>query len=137
MRHICWGVLLVCVIGMGMTACGIAEGPRQKLTMATYHFNEGLRWGRYNDVFPVVDPEVLDSFKALHEGWGETLLESDAEILETVYDDKQHKAVVSVRFTWYRKSEMVVHSTVTRQHWEYKNSGWVMMAEEHLSGTPF
>jgi len=124
-------------LSLFLSACGIAEGPQQKLTVSVFNFNEGLRWGRYNDVMPIVDKAALEHFTKMHEGWGDSLLISDAEVVQTIYDSKAHKAVVSIRFTWYKKSQMVVNTTVTNQHWEYRDSGWVMMAEEYLSGTPF
>lgn len=117
--------------------CGIAEGPREKLKQSSFAFNEGLRWGRYNDVLPIVDSQALDHFTEIHQGWGDSLLVSNAEIIQTVYDDKERKAIITVKFTWYRKKEMVVHSTVTNQHWEYRDAKWWMMAEEYQSGEPF
>jgi len=129
--------MLLITAALFLSSCGLAEGPRQKLTVSVFNFNEGLRWGRYNDVMPVVDKAALEHFTKMHQGWGESLLISDAEVVQTIYDDKAHKAVVTLKFTWYRKSEMVVNTTLTNQHWEYRDSGWVMMAEEFLSGTPF
>jgi hypothetical protein len=73
----------------------------------------------------------------MHKGWGESLFVSGAEIVQTVYDDKNRKAVLTVKYTWYRKTEMVVYETVTLQHWEYVNAKWKMMAEEYQSGKSF
>ncbi|MBN2340440.1 MAG: hypothetical protein JXX29_01115 [Deltaproteobacteria bacterium] len=117
--------------------CGLAEGPKEKLDRGIYQFNEGLRWGRYNDVLPVVDDEALDHFKKLHEGWGSNVQISSAEVLQVIYDEVNRKALVSVKFTWFRKNEMVVYDTVTNQHWEYREGKWWMVAEEIYSGQPF
>lgn len=120
-----------------ITGCGLAEGPKEKLDRGVYQFNEGLRWGRYNDVLPVVDAEALAHFKEMHEGWGTAVSISSAEIMQVIYDDTERKALISVKFTWFRKKEMVVYETVTNQHWEYREGKWWMIAEEINSGQPF
>ncbi len=119
------------------TSCGIAEGPREKLKHTVFLFNEGLRWGRYGDVLPRVDPAATEQFAQTHEGWGENTQISSAEIIEWVIGKKIKKADVTVKYVWYKKNEMVVHDTVTIQHWEHREGNWYMIAEEHKSGTPF
>jgi len=122
---------------IGSISCGIAEGPREKLRHSAFLFNEGLRWNRYNEVLPRVDPAAQEHFSQMHEGWGENLRVESADIVQSVYDSKTKKADISVKFTWYRLTEMEVCTTVTVQHWEYTDAGWIMMAEEYKSGTPF
>ena len=119
------------------TGCGLAEGPREKLDRGVFQFNEGLRWGRYNDVLPVVDEDALEHFQKMHEGWGTTIQISSADVLQVLYNDRERRADISVRFSWYRKSEMVAYDTVTRQHWEYRTGKWWLVAEEFQSGQPF
>jgi len=118
-------------------ACGVAEGPRDKLKHSAFLFNEGLRWNRQAEVLPRVDPAAIDHFMEMHRGWGEELYIENAEIINSIYDGKAKKAAITVKFTWYRNTEMVVHQTYTIQHWEKTDSDWMMMAEEYKSGTPF
>ena len=119
-----------------LAGCGLMEGPREKLQRTAFDFNEGLRWGRDADVLPHVDPSALDGFRALHAGWGAEVQVSGVEILQSVIDDKLEKAVISVKYTWYRQSEMVVYETTTAQNWERRKGEWVMTAEEYKSGQP-
>ena len=118
-------------------ACGMAEGPREKLQHTAFAFNEGLRWGRDADVLPRVDPAALAGFRQMHTGWGAEIQVNDIEILQSVVDDKLDKAVLTVHYTWYRRSQMEVQETVTLQHWERRDGEWWMVAEEYQSGTPF
>ena len=129
-----FSVLFATVCALG---CGMAEGPRQKFQHAVFKFNEGLRWGYQSDVLPRVDAETRANFAEMHEGWGEIVQVSNAEVRESVYDEKTRKATVIVRFTWYRKDQMVVNTTETKQYWESVDNVWMMMAEEFVSGTPF
>jgi hypothetical protein len=119
-----------------LSACGMAEGPREKLQRTAFAFNEGLRWGRDAEVLPRVDPAALAGFQALHAGWGGEVQISGVEILQSVVDKKLDKAVLTVKYTWYRQSEMVVNDTVTLQHWERRKGEWWMVAEQYQSGTP-
>jgi len=125
------------VVGGALAAgCGMAEGPREKLQHTAFNFNEGLRWGRDADVLPRVDPAALAGFREMHAGWGAETQISGVEILQSVVDQKLDKAVLTVKYTWYKNSEMVVHDTVTLQHWERRKGEWWMVAEEYQSGTP-
>lgn len=119
-----------------LSGCGLAEGPREKLQHTAFTFNEGIRWSRDGDVLPRVDPAALDGFRALHAGWGSEIQVSNVEILQSVIDQKLDKAVLRIRYTWYRNSEMDVRETVTAQHWERRKGEWWMTAEEYVSGAP-
>lgn len=128
---------LIFALAFTSTSCGLAEGPRQKLKYTAVNFNEGLRWGRYSEVYLRVDPEALDHFMEMHEEWGNEIRIENAEIVRLVVDEKDEKASIAVKFTWYRVTEMVVHDTMTVQHWERRDGEWMMIAEEYQSGTPF
>ena len=126
----------VLAVAAWAVGCGMAEGPREKLQHTAFAFNEGLRWGRDADVLPRVDPAALAGFQALHAGWGSEVQVSGVEILQSVIEKKLDKAVLTVKYTWYKNSEMVVNETVTLQHWERRKGEWWMVAEEYKSGTP-
>jgi hypothetical protein len=128
--------LLLALSAWAGIGCGLAEGPREKLQHTAFAFNEGLRWGRDGDVLPHVDPAALDGFRALHNGWGAEIQVSSVDILQSTIDDKLDKAVITVKYTWYRADEMLVHDTVTAQHWERRKGEWWMTVEEYRSGTP-
>ncbi|HUT77869.1 MAG TPA: hypothetical protein VM285_09300 [Polyangia bacterium] len=118
------------------SACG-AEGPRDKLRHAAFLFNDGLRWGRYQEVFSRLDPETREHFMELHADWGDKVQVSDVEPVQYVFSEDGERADVTVQFTWYRNDELVVHVTRTVQHWEQRKGEWVMIGEEHVAGVPF
>ena len=130
-------VWLVFAMAFTAASCGLAEGPRQKLKHTALKFNEGLRWGRYSEVYTRVDPKALDHFMEMHKDWGSEIRIENAEMVRFVVDEKAKKASIVVSFTWYRITEMVVHDTMTVQHWERREGEWMMIAEEYQSGTPF
>jgi hypothetical protein len=124
------------VVGALAWGCGIAEGPREKLQHTAFAFNEGLRWSRDVDVLPRVDPAAMAGFQAMHAGWGAQIQLSGVEIMQSVVNDKLDKAVLTVKYTWYRNDQMVENETVTLQNWERRDGEWWMVAEEYKSGTP-
>jgi hypothetical protein len=129
-------IAAIALVGAFAAGCGMAEGPREKLQHTAFNFNEGLRWGRDADVLPRVDPAALAGFRTMHAGWGDEVQVSGVEILQSVVDQKLDKAVLTVKYTWYKNSEMVVNDTVTAQHWERRKGEWWLVAEEYQSGTP-
>jgi hypothetical protein len=129
--------VLPIIAALLVAACGVAEGPREKLKHTAFMFNEGLRWGRYQEVLPRIDPAARDHFMELHKEWGTTIRLSSVEPVQYVIDEDNEKAAVTVQFTWYRIDEMVEHVTQTVQHWERRDGEWLMIAEQHVSGEPF
>jgi hypothetical protein len=122
---------------LGGVACGVAEGPREKLKHTAFMFNEGLRWGRYQEVLPRVDPAIRDHFMDLHRDWGTDVRLSSVEPVQYVISEDDTKASVTVQFTWYRIDEMVERVTQTVQYWERRDGEWLLIAEEHVAGDPF
>jgi hypothetical protein len=117
-------------------ACG-AEGPQDKLRHSAFLFNDGLRWGRYQEVLPRIAPEAREHFMELHAEWGDKIQISDIEPVQYVFSEDGKRADVTVQFTWYRVDELVVRSTRTVQRWEQRDGEWTMIGEEHVAGTPF
>jgi len=117
-------------------ACG-AEGPRDKLRRAAFMFNDGLRWGRYQEVLPRLAPEAREHFMDLRADWGGKVQISDIEPVQYVFSEDSQRAEVTVQFTWYRVDEMVVRTTRTVQHWEQRKGEWLMIGEQYVAGTPF
>jgi hypothetical protein len=118
--------------------CGQVNPKSQdSLREAVLLFNEGVRWGRLQDVMPRVAPDSAEHFLEMHEDFGKDLQVSDYEIINTTVDGGKKVATVTVQITWYRKSGMEVFATVLTQKWEEVGRDWLMMAESFVSGQPF
>ncbi len=118
-------------------SCGPIQQSKSNLQEAVLAFNEGVRWGRLQEVLPRIHPDSVDHFVEMHKEFGDDIKVSDYEILNANHDDKNKKADVSVRISWYRESEMVVRKTMLVQHWEEHGQDWIMLAEEYVSGDKF
>lgn len=132
------GVTVLAAAALGLIACG---GPSQKaqsdLKDAVLRFNEGIRWGRLQEVMPRVNPQNAEQFMKMHEKFGTEIQLSDYELINSTYNEKEKKADVLVRITWYRQSEMELFSTILLQAWEYQGMEWMLMTETYQSGQAF
>jgi hypothetical protein len=137
MKHSQWALLLPAMV-LGLIACG---GPSQKaqsdLKDAVLRLNEGIRWGRLQEVMPRVNPENAEQFMKMHEKFGTEIQLSDYELINSTYNEKEKKADVVIRITWYRQSEMELFSTILLQAWEYQGMDWMLMTETYQSGQAF
>ena len=119
------------------TSCALYQTRGDKLKEAVFYFNEGVRWGRLDDVLARLDPEIEEHFLEMHKDFGNMLKVENCEVVNTTYDKKKGEAKVGIKITWYRVDEMVLRETVVLQKWEDRSSHWWMVSEEYRSGTPF
>jgi hypothetical protein len=130
---------LLVVAALLATACGAAINSKpDRLNEAIFYFNEGVRWGRTQDVLGRLAPEGAEAYFDTHRGIGKEILMSGYDVLGVTFtQDDNDKADVAVSYTWYRSDQMVVHTTAVIQHWEYRKTEWLMLAEEIREGPAF
>jgi hypothetical protein len=129
---------LLFAIIFAMGACsGVKPRSQDNLNEAVLLFNEGVRWGRLQEVMPRLAPDNTAHFLEMHEGFGKEVKVSDYEIINTNVDWEKQTAVVMVKVTWYRITQMEEFTTVISQRWEEIGGEWMMMAETYQTGEPF
>ncbi len=128
---------VICLVGAITASCGAAQQNQDKLRETVLLFNEGIRWGRLQDVMPHLYSENAAHFIEMHKEFGKEIQISDYEIINWVIHPESKKADINVQFVWYRLSEVEVHETIVTQHWEKQAQGWFLIAEEFVSGEPF
>ena len=122
---------------LGFTACSAAiDSSEDKLRDAVNQLNEGVRWGRIQDVLVHIGPSSHQHFLELHKDFGNALQVTNYEVVNTIIDMEQGTAEIGVKLTWYRIDEMEVHETVLSQRWEKHENRWLLTAEAYRSGTP-
>jgi hypothetical protein len=125
-------ILLVFLLG-----CGLYQTRTDKLKEAVTQFNEGVRWGRMQDVISRLDPQIKAHFIEMHKDFGRAIKITECEIVNSAVSMEKGVSEVGIRIVWYRIDEMEVHETVVSQRWEEQKGKWLMVAEEYRSGTPF
>ncbi len=126
--------VFVCACG-----AGVGQSSEAKLKEALFFFNEGVRWGRVQNVLSRVDPGSMEHFVEMHKEFGREIQITDYEIVSTtlIDDKKRAKAEAGIEITWYRLANMEVKNTLVIQHWEERDREWFMVAEEYRSGDVF
>ncbi len=130
------GAGLVLAAAVFASCAAAMQGPTEKLNEAVIQLNEGVRWGRLQQVMPRVDPSSQDHFLAAHEEFGGEIQISYYELLSSEIDLEAGKAEVGIALSWYRQSEMIVHQTIIVQLWKRRDRKWLLVAEKHQSGEP-
>ena len=125
------------IVGLGLSACIASQGRGAKLREAVFYFNEGVRWGRVQDVVSRLDPGFEDHFREMHKDFGNAIQITDYEMVEKVVNLDEGKAYFAIKITWYRINELLVRETILGQYWEENELEWYMVREEYKSGTPF
>ncbi|MCP4601362.1 MAG: hypothetical protein GY847_12700 [Proteobacteria bacterium] len=129
---------LLFLLALLHTSCaGLGQGRSDKLRDAIFYFNEGVRWGRLQDVLSRIDPDSEAHFLEMHKDFGTKIQLTAYEIVNTKINLEEGVAEVGLKLTWYRIDEMVLYETVIVQHWKENEREWYMEREEYRSGTPF
>jgi hypothetical protein len=112
---------------------------REQVLVAAREYNDGVRWGKFEQAANRVPKDQRKKFFEKHRGLEEELEFADYELTAVDVDksDKKHvKVTAQVDYTWSLKREGLVQKTSTKQHWEEQNSEWVLVREERFKGAP-
>lgn len=121
-----------CMVGMGYSA-------RDKVTEAAREYNDGVRWGKYDQAAKHVAVDKRKSFLERHKALDEELEIADYEMTAIDVDKsnrKQYKSTARMEYTWTLKREGLIKKTTTQQYWEERDGDWVMAREERIKGAP-
>jgi hypothetical protein len=107
------------------------------LTRSAHEFNNGLRWGRDQDVFPFLSPADARSLQARRADLGDDLVVADEEMTSLDLAPGAEKATVVVEFTWYDQRRAVVKKSVVEQKWEWIDGRWIVTSQRRAHGERF
>jgi len=102
-------------------------------------FNEDVRWGRLDEASHKVPSDTRQRFYERRKGLEEELEMADSDVIAVELDKsdkKVNRATVKVDWAWTLKRVGIVEKTTTKQSWEERKEGWVMVREERLRGAP-
>jgi hypothetical protein len=123
-------MIVVLVTGCGATAL---QNP-ETLGEAVDGYNQGVRWGRYQNAAIHVPPEQRAQFVDDWDQRSKDLRITDFDIVKVV-QKTEREARVEVRLEWYKDSEGTVHETRAMQTWERHGKLWLMVDEARVRGT--
>jgi hypothetical protein len=129
--------LTAVALSISVSGCFLANlGADKKIGDAVENLNKQARWGRLNDAVLLVMPEYRETFLNQHRLWGTDIQLADSEIVNIQLASDSRAASAFVIYSWYAMTDMTLHETTLRQHWEAKNSTFALSAETVVRGDP-
>jgi hypothetical protein len=117
-----------------VAACAGSQKHTENLLDQSTQYQEGLRWGRYEDAAAHVPPAEREAFLDEHDALAEELRIDDYEVIRVHVKKDHDEAMVQVKYTWHLDSKGIVNETVTDQLWERKGANWWMKEELYKRG---
>jgi len=135
MRMVC---LALAILALPGCVAGAGYSTRDRVTNAAREYNDGVRWGRWEQAAQHVATDSRTHFLDRHKALEDDLEIADYELVAIDIDksQKKYKATARVDYTWTLKRVGLVQKTSTMQRWEERSEGWVMASEERLKGAP-
>lgn len=99
-------------------------------------FNDHIRWGRWNVAAQSLPPDEARSFLERVKLVGPELEMGDQDTT-SIQLGGDETAVVTVKFDWYSKREMLVRSSTIEQRWKVENGRWRLVDQRRVSGDRF
>ena len=114
-------------------ACASGLSDRDELIEAVSHFNDDLRWGRWENATVWMAPTARRQFlRELPERThGGQLQTADVEVIG-MQPVQGGRAVVRVERSWYLLTDAELHHGVFEQQWQQVGGEWRLTAERAL-----
>jgi hypothetical protein len=119
-----------------LAACGATPKQTDILIESSTAYQEGVRWGRFEDAALYLRPEQRDAFLDERDALGEDLRIDDYEVIRVHMASGQKSARVRVKYTWHLDSVGKVHESVTEQSWTRDGTRWQLDREVMKRGEP-
>jgi hypothetical protein len=119
-----------------LTACAGKQKQTENLIKTSTGFQEGLRWGRFEEAASHVPPAEREAFLDEHDELAEELRIDDYEVIRIHFKDSHEEARVQVKYTWHMDGEGIVKETVTDQTWLLHGTAWLLEDEVLKRGEP-
>jgi hypothetical protein len=119
-----------------LLACGASPKASDMLIESSTAYQEGVRWGRYEDAALHLPAEQRDHFLDERDRLGKDLRIDDYEVVRVHLQNGQKAARVRVKYTWHLDSVGKVHETVTEQNWTRRERHWLLESEFVKRGEP-
>jgi hypothetical protein len=127
-------LVLLCLAGCVVTPTQRRE---ETLVREAREFNDDIRWGRYEQLHLSLPPEEAQLMVSRAAALGDDLEVGDYEVVSIHFAGGSEAATSVVKFSWYSKRDMIVHSSVIEQRWEYQAGKWMLTKQRRLRGDRF
>jgi len=125
------------IIMSAVYACAGGYTNEEKLIDAINMYNEGMKWGKMDDMLLYIPKDEHERFFEKHKDWGRDISISGYQVVRQAYDKEKEIAIVQIRISWFRVDEQVLKSTVFQHKWEKDDKDrWMITEETVVEGPP-
>lgn len=117
-----------------LIACGAAPRSGDTLADSVRSYNDGVRWGRFENAALRIPPKERSKFVDDSDERAKDLKITQYDVVN-VEQKGDREAKVHIKMEWYSDREGTVHETHAMQTWERRGKDWMMVDEARLKGT--
>lgn len=128
---------LVAVLALAGCVMTPAQRREDTLMREAREYADDIRWGRYEQLHLSMPPEEAQLMESRAAALGDDLEVGDYEVTEVRFASGSEAATAQVKFSWFSRREMIAHSAVIEQRWEYLNGKWMITKQRRLRGDRF
>jgi hypothetical protein len=114
-----------------------AQRRQDSLMKSAREFNDGLRWGRDQDVAPCLTTAEALALATRKADLGEDFVMADEEVKSIQIVPGAEKATVVAEFTWYNLRRALVRKSTVEQKWEWIDGRWLVTEQRRTHGDRF
>ncbi len=109
----------------------------ESLQRVAHEFNDGVRWGRDDQVLRCLPPDEARLMRARRADLGDDFVVADHEVTSIMVAAGADKATVIAEFSWFNQRQGVVKKSTIEQKWEFLDAHWVVTSQRRVSGEHF
>jgi hypothetical protein len=123
---------------LGAAACVAPSQRREESLMKVAHeFNDGLRWGRDDQVLRCLSREEARGLQARRADLGEDFTMADHEVKSIDLGPGAQSATVVAEFSWFSQRRGVVQKSTIEEKWDWSDGRWLVTAQRRIAGARF
>jgi hypothetical protein len=124
-----------------LVLCAACVAPSQRreesLLKTAREFNDGLRWGRDDQVAACLTAVEAQSLQTRKADLGDDFVMADQDTKSIQIAPGAQKATVVAEFTWYDQRRALVKKSTIEQKWEWLNGRWLVTSQRRTHGDRF
>jgi hypothetical protein len=133
-------VALAVLVGLGLDTMGCIPPSQRRadsLTKVAREFNDGLRWGRDDQVMVCLSPDDARALRAHRADLGDDLVIADHEVKSIQLAPDAETATVVAEFSWFSQRRNVVKKSTVEETWTWSGNHWLVTDQRRVSGDRF
>jgi len=129
-----WALALSLGAGSAASCISPAHNRQDALFRIAHEYNDGLRWGRYDQVTSHLATGEAERFLARAGALGDDFEMVDEEVAGIRFADADRRAVVTVNFSWYNQRRSLLRQAVVSQDWRYTEGRCMCATQRRVRG---